>query len=246
MTGRLDIEGDAARAVDTIEKGGLALIPGDLGYAIVGYTPEALHRGFVAKGRAAHKKHGLLGNWEMHREMHLVDDQARDVLETLCLDFALPVGIVARFDRDHPVLRGIDDETLATCTHNGTIGMLVNNGPLYDASTRHAHRQSIALLGSSANLSGTGPKFRLGDVQQPLRDAADIEFDYGLAKFHLYQRSSTMIDFSGPTLRVIRIGSCYDVIATILRDRFGIADLPVDPGLDVLPSGHLDPEQTKY
>ena len=127
-----------------------------------------------------------------------------------------------------------------------SIGMLVNNGPLYEASTRLAHKRSIALLGSSANLSGTGPKFRLEDVQQPLRDAAAVEFDYGLAKFHLYQRSSTMIDFSGPTMRVIRIGSCYDVIATLLRQRFGITDLPIDPGLDALPSGHLDPEQTRY
>jgi len=246
MTGRLDIDGDAARAFDAIASGGLALIPGDLGYAIVGTTPDALHRSFLAKGRAAHKKHGLLGNWEMHREIHVIDARARDILETLCLDFRLPVGIVAPFHRDHPVLRDIDDETLATCTHKGTIGMLVNNGPLYDASTRIAHSRSIALLGSSANLSGTGPKFRLEDVQKPLRDAAMVEFDYGLSKFHLYKRSSTMIDFSGPTMKIIRIGSCYDVISTVLRKRFGIVDLPTDPGLAALPSGHLDPDQTRY
>jgi tRNA A37 threonylcarbamoyladenosine synthetase subunit TsaC/SUA5/YrdC len=244
MWGRLDIDGDAARAVDTLANGGLALIPGDLGYAIVGSTPEALHKSFIAKGRAAHKKHGMLGNWDLHRELHVVDQRAREILETLALDFGLPVGIVAPFRRDHPILRKYDDETLTTCTHKGTLGMLVNNGPLYEASTRLGHQRSIALLGSSANLSGTGPKFRLEDVQKPLRDAATIEFDYGLAKFHLYRRSSTMIDVS--TMQIIRIGACYDVIATILRERFGFNNLPIDPGLEALPSGHLDPEQTRY
>jgi tRNA A37 threonylcarbamoyladenosine synthetase subunit TsaC/SUA5/YrdC len=241
----MDIQGDAAKVVDTIARGELALVPGDLGYAFVGSSAESLKRSLVVKGRAAHKKHGMLGNWDLHREVQVVEDErARVILETLCLDFGLPVGIVAPFNRDHPVLRNYDEETLASCTYDGTIGMLVNNGPLYEACTRLGHERSIGLLGSSANLSGTGPKFRLEDVQQPLRDAAAIEFDYGLAKFHHYQRSSTMIDIR--TMKIIRIGSCYDVIATILTKRFGFTDLPEDPGLEALPSGHLNPEQTRY
>lgn len=243
MTGRLDIDGDAAKVVDTVANGDLAIIPGDLGYAIVGSTPEALNKSFVAKGRAAHKKHGLLGCWELHRELHVVDRRAQEILETLALDFKLPVGIIAPFRRDHPILRAFDDEALESCTYKGTIGMLVNNGPLYDASVRLGLQRLVPLLGSSANLTGTGPKFRIEDIQKPIRDVAAVEFDYGLAKFHLYRRSATLINYS--TMEVIRIGACYDVIATILSQRFGI-ELPADPGLEALPSGHLNPEQTKY
>jgi tRNA A37 threonylcarbamoyladenosine synthetase subunit TsaC/SUA5/YrdC len=246
MEGRIDIEGDAKKVVDTIEGGGVVILPGDIAYALTGSTAGALNKSFAAKGRAAHKKHGMLGNWDLHRELHVVNDRGRVILETLCLDFKIPVGIVAPFRRDHPVLRNLDDETLDGATYKGTIGMLVNNGPLYEASTRLAHSRSIPMLGSSANLSGMGAKARLQDIEQPIRDVADLEFDYGLTKFSLYKRASTMIDFSGEEPKVIRIGVCYDVISSILGRFFGITDLPVDPGIEALPSGHLNPEQTRY
>lgn len=239
MSGRPDINGDAKIVVDTVAGGGLAIIPGDAGYAIVASTPKALHAGFTAKGRGAHKRHGMLGNWDLHQELHVLDERSRAIAATLVLDHDLPVGIVAPFRRDHPVLREIDEPTLATCVLDGTLAMLVNNGPFFDACARLGHERSVPLLGSSANLTGTGPKFRIEDIQSPIRAVADAEFDYGLAKYHLYRRSSTMIDFS--TMQVIRIGCGYDVISTVVRQRFDI-DLPSDPGYESLPSGHLRPE----
>jgi tRNA A37 threonylcarbamoyladenosine synthetase subunit TsaC/SUA5/YrdC len=242
MSGRPDVRGDAETVLDAVANGGIAIIPGDLGYAIVGSTAEALHKSFVAKGRGAHKRHGMLGSWNLHKDLHVIDQKAREIVETLVFDHQLPIGIVAPFRRDHPVLRSLDDETLASCTSNGTLAMLINNGQLFGECTRLSYERSIPLLGSSANLTGTGPKFLLEDVQQPLRDVATVAFDYGLAKFHLYRRSSTMIDFT--TMEVIRIGSCYDVISSVLEKRFGI-ELPPDPGFDALPSGHLRPEMAR-
>ena len=65
------------------------------------------------------------------------------------------------------------------------------------------------------------------DIEQPIVDAVDLVVDYGLRKYHLYRRSSTMIDFS--TMEVVRMGACYELISDIFANRFGI-DLPVDPG----------------
>ena len=47
-----------------------------------------------------------------------------------------------------------------------------------------------------------------------------------------------MIDFSKPTLEVTRIGVGYDVIRDHIQRFWGI-ELPSDPGLASLPSGHL-------
>jgi hypothetical protein len=94
----------------------------------------------------------------------------------------------------------------------------------------------MPLLGSSANLTGTGAKFRVEDIQQPIIDAVDLVVDYGLRKYHHYRRSSTLIDFS--KMEVVRIGACYELISDIFANQFGIT-LPADPGRDVLPSGHL-------
>jgi hypothetical protein len=62
-------------------------------------------------------------------------------------------------------------------------------------------------------------------------------------KYHRYRRSSTMIDFR--TMEVVRIGACYELIAEVLGRWFGV-ELPPDPGLDALPSGHLREAQRAY
>lgn len=234
--GRPDVRGDVKAMVDTLEEGGTAIIPGDVGYAMAGSTATALRTIFRAKGRAPHKRHAMLGTWELHEEIHVLDPASRSVVETLVLDYGLPLGVIAPFRRDHPVVRRIDDETLAASTVGGTLAMLVNNGPFHEECGRLSLERSVPLLGSSANLTGTGPKFRVEDIQQPIRDVADLVFDYGLRKFHHYRRSSTMLDFS--TMEVVRIGSCYDVISETVWRHFGI-ELPADPGYEALPSGHL-------
>jgi hypothetical protein len=52
----------------------------------------------------------------------------------------------------------------------------------------------------------------------------------------LCDRSATIIRF--PDIEVVRIDTCYELIADVMKRRFGI-DLPVDPGRDALPSGRL-------
>ena len=52
-----------------------------------------------------------------------------------------------------------------------------------------------------------------------------------------------MIDFT--TMEVVRIGSCYELIQDVLRRHFKV-ELPPDPGLDALPSGHVREAQRKY
>ncbi len=76
------------------------------------------------------------------------------------------------------------------------------------------------------------------DIQKEIIDAADIIIDYGLLKWWIHGRSSTMIDFSGENLEVVRIGACYEVIKDVLKRRWNI-ELPEDPGMDALRFGHL-------
>jgi hypothetical protein len=80
-------------------------------------------------------------------------------------------------------------------------------------------------------------------VQPEIRSCADVVIDYGLQKYHRYRRSSTMIDFT--SMEVVRIGSCYELIQDVLRRHFKV-ELPPDPGLDALPSGHVREAQRKY
>jgi len=79
------------------------------------------------------------------------------------------------------------------------------------------------VIGSSANLSLQGTKFRADDIEQEVRDAADIVIDYGLMRWSRYGKSSTMINVHDWS--VVRYGSCFDLIDAALRRHFGI-ELP--------------------
>lgn len=233
---RYDILGDARRIYDTVAAGGAVIMPSDIGYGAIATSSEALLRLFRAKRRAPHKRHAMAGNYDLHREIHKLGRREQDMVDAVVLDARLPLAVVGPYDATHPVVAAVEPETLAASTVDDTLAMLVNGGALQDSVVRIAHANGTPLLGSSANLTGTGTKFRVRDIEQPIVDAVDLVVDYGLRKYHLYRRSSTMIDFS--TMKVVRIGACYELISDIFADRFGTA-LPVDPGWDALPSGHL-------
>ena len=239
----LDIPGDARRTVAAVKAGGVAIIPMDVGYAGIGGCQDALLRFFKAKGRGAHKRNAMLGNLDLHDDIQTLDARAKTMVRALVEDHDLPVAVVSAFRADHPLLRALGEEALAASTDGGTLAMLLNAGAFETLLTQVGAAEGQPLFGSSANLTGTGPRYRVEDIQPELRAVAEVVIDYGLQKFHRYRRSSTMIDFR--SMEVVRIGCCYEVIADVLRRHFGV-ELPPDPGLEALPSGHLREAQREY
>lgn len=237
---RLDIQGNARRVVDVVKAGDVAVFHTDVGYAGVGGCEAALTRFFRAKGRGAHKRNAMLGSLAIHDEVHDMPARGREMIRALVLDHDLPISAIAPFRADHPLPAKLEPAALAASTDGGTLAILMNVGPLEAEMARLALEEGQPLFGSSANLTGTGTKFRAEDIQPEIRGCAALVVDQGLSKYHHYRRSSTMINFT--TMEVVRIGACYEVIGDVLRRWFG-HELPPDPGLDQLPSGHLRESQ---
>jgi hypothetical protein len=86
--------------------------------------------------------------------------------------------------------------------------------------------QEHLLFGSSANLTLTGTRFRVEDMQTEITDIADVTINYGLMKYHSYATSSTLLDVENCTVH--RYGVCYENIAEILRRHFDVT-LPPKP-----------------
>ncbi len=233
---RLDIEGDIQRVFAVLQSGGIAICPNTVGYGIWGGSPEALERIYVTKGRGPHKRNAIITDEIGQREIHDLPRIKQEMIECVTVDHDLPMGVIAPYRPEHPLLKKIDPALFEASTANGTIGMLLNGGQMHTAIGRLSREALHPVFGSSANRSGTGTKFLLEDVQPELRAIADIQVNYGLRRYHLYQRSSTIINFTD--MSVVRMGSCYDLICDILRRHFGV-DLPADPGREANPSGHL-------
>src|SRR5581483_12222324 len=102
---RLDIAADARRAFSVIKSGGIAIWPNDVGYGMVGGSKMALQKIFDTKRRGSHKRNALLGDSVTQRELHALDSRSQDIVESITLDFNLPLGVIGPFQPDHPMLK---------------------------------------------------------------------------------------------------------------------------------------------
>ena len=223
-----DIPGDARRAFDVLVGGGIAILPMDVGYSLIGGGTHALRRIFETKRRAPSKLNAMVADNAIHRELHVVDQRGREIVEAVTEDYGLPLGAIAPARLDHPLLRIFSADALERSNSHGTIAMLLNAGPFHAEICRLSREETHPLIGSSANLSLTGTKFRVEDIEPEIRAIADITIDYGLRKYYLYGASSTLLDLE--SLEVVRHGACFELIADVLRRHFDVDLAPPPAG----------------
>ena len=215
------LQRDVARVLNVVYGGGIAIIPLDVAYAIIGHRPQAIRGIFDAKQRSYEKPSGMFGNWQMSRDIHLLPDEKHDMVRTIIEEERLPFSVVAPFREDHPIFAKVDSFVLDSSTKGGTLDMLLNAGIVHDEVARQSYERLAPIFGSSANTSLKGSKYRLGDIEERVREAAAIEVDYGLSKYANDEgRSSTIIDFRDFT--VVRVGVCFDRLQAAFKTRFGV------------------------
>jgi tRNA A37 threonylcarbamoyladenosine synthetase subunit TsaC/SUA5/YrdC len=221
-----DIQSDARRTMDVILSGGIAIIPSYVGYVILGATTESINRTIEVKERGPSKLNAVIGCASMHAALHVLEGRNREIVRTITQGYNLPMGTVAPADLNHPMMKNLDTEVFERTTLGGTIAMLLNAGPLMDAMAELSFEAGQLVVGSSANLSLHGTKFRAQDIEPQVLNAADIVIDYGLMRWANYGRSSTMVnvhDFS-----MVRYGSCFDLINDVLQRHYDFT-LPPEP-----------------
>jgi len=222
----VDIAGDARRAFDVLKAGGIAILPMDVGYSLIGGGAAALTRIFETKRRDAGKLNAMVADNAIHRELHVLDRRGLDIVKAITEDHGLPLGAIAPARLDHPLLAAVSPATLDRSHRGGTIAMLLNAGPFHAEICRLSRAESQPLFGSSANRSLAGTKFRVEDIEPEIRAIADVTIDHGLRKYHLYRASSTLLDVE--RMEVVRHGACHELIADVLRRDFDV-DLPPPP-----------------
>lgn len=219
-TSRIDIPTDAARVFTVLSAGGIGIIPSSVGYGIVATEAPALQRIYTVKRRQPHKRHAIIGSYALHREIHVLPADKMDLVRLLTVDLNLPLGVIAPYRWDHPLIARLDADTLEASSVNGTMAMLINGGPFQEELVRVAAAAGRAVLGSSANLTGQGTKTVVEEIEEIIREAADIVVDYGRVRDGWPRASSTMVDLGA--MRVVRVGACYEVIHDVVKRFAGV------------------------
>ncbi|KAJ5200849.1 hypothetical protein N7491_008346 [Penicillium cf. griseofulvum] len=225
---------DDARAVfEVLKRGGIAIIPMSVGYGITAIDPDAIDRIFRTKRREPHKRHAMVGSYFLHQDIHVLPPKEAGIVKLLTVDLDLPLGVVAPYRLDHPIIQKLPPNILAQSIVEDTLAILVNGGDLLDELSRLATLEKIPLMGSSANITSKGAKIIVEDIEPEILKVADIVLDYGRQQSHHPRASSTMINFR--TMKVVRYGACYDVVQDALWRFYGIR-VPDDPGTLTLSS----------
>lgn len=215
------IEQDAQRVFDLLQSGGVAIIYLDVAYAILGRSEESVRRIYGAKQRSFSRPTGIVGCLEIHDALHKLDERKKTIVRAITIKHDLPLSVIAPFDADHPFLAHLDPFVLNNANKDGTLNLLINAGKLRNRVAELSWSAMSPLVGSSANVSLTGSKYRVEDIEPVLLDAADVVVDYGRSKYANPEgRSSTMIDFRD--FSIVRKGVCFREIAEVMRNEFDI------------------------
>ena len=213
------VQNDASIVFEIITKGGIAIVPLDVAYAIVGCTENAIKRIFFAKKRGLDKPSGMFASIDHSLALHYLERRGRKIQYSLINEHNLPFSVVAPFDTSHPLLNNVSPYVLNTSSKDGTIDMLLNAGRFHDALANLSFKNKKPTFGSSANISLTGSKFSVADIEPELIAIADVVIDHGTSKYANPEGvSSTIINFSDYT--VIRQGCCYSKLKKIFHDQF--------------------------
>lgn len=209
-----DVVVQSAQILDVIEGGGVAIIPLDVAYAIIGNSEDSIRRIFSAKERSFEKPSGMFSNFDLLKEVQIMEPWQHDIVKAVIFDNDLPFSTVAPFRADHPIFKNVAPFVLKNSTKAGTIDMLLNAGVFHNEMTRQTMERVMPVLGSSANTSLTGSKYRLEDIDRPVLEAGDILVDGGLSKYSNDEgMSSSIIDFT--TFKTVRVGVCYGRLCEI-------------------------------
>lgn len=221
------VAADARKAFRSMRAGGVCVLPLSVSYAIFAHTARGVERIYELKQRPQTKPNGVIGNWDIFAHVLETTPRDRDLVQCITLDHDLPLSVIAPFRADHDWLRTVEYGALRRSTKGHTMDLLMNAGPLHNELARMSWEGAVPLMGSSANVSLTGSKFTLDEVQDSLKQGCDTVFDYGRSRYaNDYAIGSTIIEL--PSWRVLRWGGCFEQQSAIIAKTFGVV-LPERP-----------------
>lgn len=218
---------DAEAVYDVIIDGGIALVPLDVAYAIIGHKEEAIKKIFAVKKRSFEKPSGMFACMDHSLALHELGEREREIQHALFYEHNLPFSVVAPFDPSNPGLAGVDPYVIETSSKAGTLDMLLNAGAFHNTLAQLCFDRGKPAFGSSANISLTGSKYTAADIEPELHEVADIVVDHGSSKYANPEGvSSSIIDFRDFT--VVRYGVCFDQLDKIFKEQFSIELKPAE------------------
>lgn len=185
-------EKDAADAYRALRAGGLVLLPTDVGYGLVAMEEEAVKQVYELKGRPLSKPCVTVVNETIFDDIALaIDPTLRAWLPEI--GARTPIAVIAQLDPSSRLLASMSPHVREQATQSGTIAAFFSAGRLVERVAELALADGRLVVGSSANLAGTGNNYAYEHVPESMRGAAALAIDRGPACYSNDRKLATTI-----------------------------------------------------
>jgi tRNA A37 threonylcarbamoyladenosine synthetase subunit TsaC/SUA5/YrdC len=197
----MTIHEDAQAAYRTLRAGGLVLLPTDVGYGLVAMEDDAVKALYEAKGRPLSKPCVTVANAAIFDELVTpIDRVAREWLAETSM--RTPIAVIAGLDHSSRLLASMSPYVREQATQKDSIATFHSAGPIVERIAELAYADGRVVMGSSANLAGTGNNYRFEDVPESMRKMAALAIDRGPAWYMNDEKlASTILDLRSGTFQ---------------------------------------------
>ncbi|NVB80243.1 MAG: hypothetical protein HOV81_17750 [Kofleriaceae bacterium] len=198
------LDSDVQKVYATLRDGGLALVPTDVGYGLVAIKEPAVRRIYELKGQPAARPCVTVTTTAITERIAAPLPQA--IVEWIdAITYTSPLAIVTKV-AEGSRLRSLQPPFVREQTTSaGTIALFYSAGPLLERLAELARVDGMLVVGSSANLPGSGNNYVVADVPDSIVRGVDLVLDRGPTRFTSAQRlASTILDLT--TGQIIRCG----------------------------------------
>jgi len=198
---RPNLEQAAFNAYQTLRQGKLVLVPTDVGYGLVAMEEEAVELLYELKGRPLSKPCVTVANARIFDD--LVIPIAKSTRAWLAeISERTPITIITPLDPRSRLLASMSPYVREQATQKGSIATFHSAGPIVERIAELAYADGRVVMGSSANLAGTGNNYSFESVPETMKRAAGFTLDCGPAWYANDEKlASTILDLRTGTFQ---------------------------------------------
>jgi isopropylmalate/homocitrate/citramalate synthase len=209
---------DEAYAI--IKEGGLAIIPSRVGYTLLGNSESSIRKMFKIKNRPLSKPCVVLTNNDIVDKLAYIGTDTREMIDNVDCEGLLCGFVLHRKPSD--MYESLSDWTNMYSQNDGTSCFVINAGKYIDYLVEKASKDGVLIVGSSANMSGTGNEGIFLNIPGSIRTSVEcaIEDDAYVSEGYdpKTREQGVILDCSSDKAQVTRKGFCYNQIKYIVDD----------------------------
>ena len=196
---------EPTRIYQVLRAGGLALVPTDVGYALIAIHEPALRHVYELKGQPLAKTCVAIGNPTILACVALpIATEVRRWLATITK--ITPLTVVAEIDPGSPLVGAMSPFVRAQTTRGNTMAMFLSPGDVVEHVAELALDKGRLVFATAAHARN----HTLGDVPSAIRVNADYVLDHGPVWYENVEQLTTILDLTTGTF--VRKGINYKLI----------------------------------